>query len=155
MQELKIAGKVQGLAPWLRIVREAGPTPYNKAPRQALIGPRSTYDACKDLQALETESFVVICLDIHHKIIARSEISRGILNSTIVHPREVFRLAVVLGAASVVLVHNHPSGDTTPSNDDKFITDQLVAAGKVLGIPVIDHVVIGNGYASFAELGFL
>jgi DNA repair protein RadC len=73
-----------------------------------------------------------------------------------VHPREVFRLAIAEGAAGIVVVHNHPSGDPTPSADDRKVTQQLVEAGKILDILVYDHVVIGNGrYVSFAEAGLL
>ena len=83
-------------------------------------------------------------------------VSRGILNSSLVHPREVFREAIAERAASLVLVHNHPSGDPTPSPDDRAITSQLVAAGRLLDIPIQDHVVIGRGrFVSFAEAGLL
>jgi len=83
-------------------------------------------------------------------------VSRGILNSSLVHPREVFREAIAERAASIVLVHNHPSGDPTPSPDDRAITSQLVAAGRLLDIPINDHLVIGRGrYISFAEAGLL
>ena len=83
-------------------------------------------------------------------------VSTGTQSATLVHPREVFRLAIAEGAAGIILVHNHPSGDPTPSADDRAITRQLVDAGKLLDIPVYDHVVIGNGrYVSFAEAGLL
>ena len=83
-------------------------------------------------------------------------ITRGILNSSLVHPREVFICAILARAAAVILCHNHPSGDPTPSADDRNVTDQLVAAGRMLDIPVHDHVVIGRGrYTSFAEAGLL
>ena len=83
-------------------------------------------------------------------------ISRGILNSSLVHPREVFASAITASAAAVILVHNHPSGDPTPSVDDRVVTEQLVAGGKLLDIPVHDHVIIGHGrYISFAEQGLL
>lgn len=72
------------------------------------------------------------------------------------HPREVFCAAIVAGAAAVILSHNHPSGDPTPSADDRAVTDQLVAAGRLLDIPVHDHVILGRGrYVSFAEAGLL
>ncbi len=78
------------------------------------------------------------------------------LNSSLVHPREVFREAIAERAAAIILVHNHPSGDPTPSADDRNVTDQLVAAGRLLDIPVHDHVIIGRGrYTSFAEAGLL
>ena len=77
-----------------------------------------------------------------------------LLDASLIHPREVFRLAVVEGAAAVILVHNHPSGDPTPSAEDRAVTHQLEAAGKALGIPVIDHVIVGDGvYRSLSEDG--
>jgi len=83
-------------------------------------------------------------------------VTRGLLNSSLVHPREVFREAIAERAAAIILVHNHPSGDPTPSPDDRVVTEQLVQAGKVLDIPVQDHVIIGRGrYISFAEAGLL
>ena len=83
-------------------------------------------------------------------------ITRGILNASLVHPREVFQAAILAGAAAVILVHNHPSGDPTPSADDRVVTDQLVAAGRLLDVPVHDHVIVGRGrYTSFAEAGLL
>ena len=85
-------------------------------------------------------------------------ITRGILNSSLVHPREVFRAAIAEAAAGIIVVHNHPSGDPTPSADDRAVTRQLVDAGRLLDVPVYDHVVIGGGgerYVSFAEAGLL
>lgn len=155
---LKRPRKLTGLAPWLRIVREAGPTPYTAEPaaRTSVRGPREAYQLCADMATLEAESFVVLCLDAQHRLIARTEVSRGILNSTLVHPREIFRLAIALGAASVILVHNHPSGDPSPSADDRAITSQLVAAGRLLDLPVHDHIIIGGErFISFAEMGLL
>ena len=79
-------------------------------------------------------------------------VSLGILDASLVHPREVFRLAVSKGVASIVVGHNHPSGDTTPSKEDLTVTKRLREAGQVLGIPVLDHVIIGQGsFYSFAE----
>ncbi|MGI9077531.1 MAG: JAB domain-containing protein, partial [Gemmatimonadaceae bacterium] len=80
----------------------------------------------------------------------------GIRNPSLVRPRGFFREAIAEPAAAIVLVHNHPSGDPTPSADDRLVTDQLVAAGRLLDIPVHDHIIIGRGrYVSFAEKGFL
>jgi len=87
---------------------------------------------------------------------APEAVTRGILTSSLVHPREVFLNAIAARAAAVVLCHNHPSGDPTPSTDDRAVTSQLVAAGRLLDIPVVDHVIIGRGrYTSFAEAGLL
>ena len=100
--------------------------------------------------------FYVLTLNSQSRVVSCQEVTRGTLTSSLVHPREVFRLAIAEGAAGIILVHNHPSGDPTPSADDRAITRQLVDAGKLLDIPVYDHVVIGNGrYVSFAEAGLL
>jgi len=98
----------------------------------------------------------VIALNSQSRVIAIQEVTRGILNSSLVHPREVFRLAIAFGAAGIIVAHNHPSGDPTPSADDRAITRQLVDAGRLLDIPVYDHLVLGaQRYLSFAEAGLL
>jgi DNA repair protein RadC len=108
------------------------------------------------LEDLPVEEFHVAVLDAQHRLERDITITRGILNSSLVHPREVFREAIAERAAAIILVHNHPSGDPSPSADDRAITAQLVAAGRLLDIPVADHVVIGRGrYLSFAEGGLL
>lgn len=108
------------------------------------------------LEDLPVEEFHVAVLDAQHRLERDVTVTRGILNSSLVHPREVFREAIAERAAAVILVHNHPSGDPTPSPDDRAVTDQLVAAGRLLDIPVHDHVIIGRGrYTSFAEAGLL
>lgn len=108
------------------------------------------------LEDLAVEEFHVAVLDSQHRLERDITITRGILNSSLVHPREVFREAIAERAAAIVLVHNHPSGDPTPSADDRAVTSQLVAAGRLLDIPVHDHVIIGRGrYVSFAEAGLL
>ena len=105
----------------------------------------------------EVEVFWLLCLNSQNRVTAQAEVTRGILNSSLVHPREVFRIAIACGAASIILAHNHPSGNLTPSDDDHTITTQLVEAGHVLDIPVQDHVILdGQGsYFSFAEAGLL
>ncbi len=119
--------------------------------------PRDVYDLYAGrLQDLPVEEFHVAVLDAQHRLERDVLVTRGILNSSLVHPREVFREAIAERAAALVLVHNHPSGDPTPSVDDRKVTDQLVAAGRLLDIPVHDHIIIGRGrYASFAEAGLL
>ncbi len=108
------------------------------------------------LQDLPVEEFHVAVLDSQHRLERDITVTRGILNSSLVHPREVFREAIAERAAAVILVHNHPSGDPSPSADDRSVTEQLVAAGRLLDIPVHDHVIIGRGrYTSFAEAGLL
>lgn len=108
------------------------------------------------LQDLPVEEFHVAVLDSQHRLERDIMVTRGILNSSLVHPREVFREAIAERAAAIILVHNHPSGDPTPSADDRVVTDQLVAAGRLLDIPVHDHIIVGRGrYTSFAEAGLL
>jgi len=102
------------------------------------------------------EHFKLILLNPRNKIIGISTISIGTLNASLVHPREVFKDAIVHSAASVVLAHNHPSGDPEPSEDDLKITKKLVDSGKILGIEVLDHIVIGkNNFCSFKERGLI
>jgi len=102
------------------------------------------------------EHFKLILLNPRNKIIGISTISIGTLNASLVHPREVFKDAIVHSAASVVLAHNHPSGDPEPSEDDLTITKRLTEAGKILGVEVIDHIIVGkNGFFSFKEKGLV
>lgn len=114
----------------------------------ALCGPR--------LRDLHQEEFRVLLLDTRHAVTREHLVTRGTLDTSLVHPREVFRLAVAECAACLILVHNHPSGDPTPSPEDRDVTRQLADAGRLLGVEVVDHVVIGDGrYVSFAEAGLL
>lgn len=98
------------------------------------------------------EQFVVILLNNKNKVIGTEVVSEGSLSSSIVHPREVYAPAILHHAAAVMVAHNHPSGDPKPSIEDEEVTRQLLRSGKVLGIPMIDHVIIGDGnYYSFLE----
>lgn len=100
------------------------------------------------------ERFAVVYLDSRHRPIAVHEAHVGTCDSTPVHPREVFGPAVALAATAIVVAHNHPSGDPTPSAEDRRVTDRLRAAGELLGVPLLDHVVIGDQrYYSFADEG--
>ena len=108
------------------------------------------------LQDEPAEVFAILCLTTKHRVIAYHEVSRGTLDSTLVHPREVFTAALLAHAAAIVASHNHPSGDPTPSPDDVALTRRLVEVGDVIGIPVLDHIIIGDGrYYSFKEAGRL
>ena len=108
------------------------------------------------LRDLRHEIFKVVLLDAKHAIMRDVTVSEGSLTLSIVHPREVFTLAVRESAAAVIFLHNHPSGDPTPSQEDRVLTARLVSAGEVLGIRVLDHLVIGDGrYISFADQGWL
>jgi DNA repair protein RadC len=98
----------------------------------------------RKLQVEAREHFVVLLLNARHECMAVETVSIGSLNASIVHPREVFRPAVLAAAASVVLVHNHPSGDPEPSDEDVSITRRLLQAGELLGIGVIDHIIVAK-----------
>ncbi len=108
------------------------------------------------LRDARTERFLVVLLDGRHRVLRAATISEGTLTASLVHPREVFRPALREAAAAVVLVHNHPSGDPTPSAEDREITERLGRAGEILGIRVLDHVVVAErGFASLREEGLL
>ena len=101
------------------------------------------FRVCRDIANLAQESFHVLSINVKNKLIGRSMASLGTVDSCTVHPREVFRSAVMNNASAIVLVHNHPSGDPTPSAGDLRITNQLIEAGKIVDIRVLDHVIIG------------
>jgi len=112
------------------------------APRAAIRGPEDVRLLVRDLEAARKEHFVVLLLNARHEVEKRETVSIGSLNASIVHPREVFQPAILHSAASVVLVHNHPSGDPEPSEEDLSITRRLVQVGDLVGIGVLDHVII-------------
>lgn len=102
------------------------------------------------------EYFLILLLDGKNRILREEQVSEGSLNQSIVHPREVFSPAVRESAAAIILVHNHPSGDPSPSREDREITRRLKEAGDIMGIRVLDHIIIGDGrYFSFVEQGLL
>jgi len=102
------------------------------------------------------EIFCIVLLSTANQIIREVIISQGSLNASIVHPREVFRIAITESAASVILVHNHPSGSLEPSKEDISLTNQLISAGKIIGIRILDHLIIaGENYTSFARIGLI
>ncbi len=106
------------------------------------------------LRDLAWEEFLAILLNTKHKVIEVKTVSVGHLNGTLVHPRELFRESVRRSAAAIILAHNHPSGDPEPSSDDLALTHRLQSAGQLLGIPVLDHIIIGdNRYVSLRERG--
>jgi len=97
------------------------------------------------LRDKKKEYFIALLLDTRSRLIKVAEISVGSLDASIVHPREAFKEAISVSAASLIFIHNHPSGDTTPSEDDLLLTGRLVAAGKVIGIDVLDHIIVAGG----------
>ena len=106
--------------------------------------PQDVVDTCKDIRDSSQEMFLVLDLDSKNCLIERRPVSLGIANASLVHPREVFRGAIANGAISIICVHNHPSGDPTPSVEDLRTSRQLVDAGKIIGIRVLDGVIVGR-----------
>ena len=117
--------------------------------------PEQVYEMFRDLRRETKEHFVVLHLDGKNRIVCIDHISLGSLNQSIVHPREVFKTALLSSAAALILIHNHPTGDPSPSREDMEITRRLKEAGELLGITVLDHIVIGERYLSFSESGML
>jgi len=114
--------------------------------------PNDVLPHVKNLRRKTQENFTVLLLDGGHNLIAFRKITTGLVNRTIVHPREVFRPAVQKNSVAIIAVHNHPSGNVQPSEEDKEITKRLKEAGDVLGIQLLDHVIVTKeGYYSFVE----
>lgn len=110
----------------------------------------------RELSLEDKEHFMIIMLNAKHRVIAKKVISIGHLHASLVHPREMFKEAIKRSSAAVILVHNHPSGDLTPSKDDLTTTERLKEVGEILGIEVLDHIIVGdNRYLSFREQGLL
>lgn len=104
----------------------------------------------------DRENFIVICLNTKNEPNAIHTVGVGTLNSSQIHPRELFKISILANSASVIISHNHPSGDPTPSADDIEITKRLTEAGKILGIEILDHIIIGNDtFVSFKQKGLL
>lgn len=109
-----------------------------------------------ELRDARREHFVVISVDSKNRVIKKATVSVGILDSSLVHPREVFREAISVSASAIVVAHNHPSGDPTPSGEDHRITKRLVESGAVIGIEVLDHVILGDDrWVSLKERGLM
>ncbi|MDD5677072.1 MAG: DNA repair protein RadC [Kiritimatiellae bacterium] len=127
--------------------------------KERIRTPEDVARVCSDIRDLAQETFHVLMLNAKNNLINRIMATVGIVDASLVHPREIFRQAVAENAAAVVLVHNHPSGDPTPSAEDIRITRQIVEAGRILGIQVTDHVIIGResessrGFLSMREQG--
>lgn len=140
-----------------RIVREKTETYFDG---RCLTNPELVSEVLKSYYEenfdLDKEHFSVVMVDSKNKILGVNLISMGTLNQSLVHPREVFRPAVMASANAIFLCHNHPSGDTTPSPEDTSITKRLAEAGDLLGIKVLDHIILGdNTYLSFREKGLI
>ena len=124
-------------------------------PNRKVSSPEDARDLFqKFLEDMDKEYFIVACLNTKNEVNSIEIVSVGSLNSSIVHPREVFKSAILSNAASIIVCHNHPSEHTTPSKEDLSITERLIEVGIIIGIPVIDHIILGgNQFYSFKERG--
>ncbi|MTO64836.1 DNA repair protein RadC [Turicibacter sanguinis] len=122
-----------------------------------ILSPNDAYEMIKEqLDGLDREQFIIACLNTKNEPTNISVVSVGSLNKAIVHPREVFKTAILSNAASIMAFHNHPSGETTPSQQDIQLTNRLYEAGELLGIKLLDHLIIGDGtFTSLKEKGYL
>ena len=135
------------------IIREDAPH-YIDAKR--FTSPQQVFEMFRDLILETREHFLCLHLDGKNRIVCLDRVSVGSLNQSVVHAREVMKSALLSSAAGIILVHNHPTGDPNPSGEDLAITKRLKEAGELIGIPVLDHIIIGNGqFVSFAERGLL
>ncbi len=108
------------------------------------------------MRYLEKEYFKALILDTKHKLLKVVDIAVGTLNGALVHPRELYRVAIRMGGAALIVAHNHPSGDPAPSDDDILLTKRLSEAGKIIGIDFLDHIIIGDGkYSSLKRLNII
>lgn len=137
----------------VRLVRDR----TDKSPVKKIRTPGDAFLYLRDYFAeADRELFVVLFLDTQNQIRGAHTVTVGTLDASLVHPREVFKAAILASAASIILAHNHPSGDPTPSAEDRAVTATLRRAGELVGITILDHVVIGDGrYLSFSEAGLL
>lgn len=135
----------------LMLIREQATTYQPK-----ITSSKEVFDLAQDMMSLDREEFRVLLLDAKHHVVAVHTVAIGSLTVTIVHPREVFKAAILANAAAIIALHNHPSGDPTPSPEDQALTARLREAGTLLGITLLDHLVIGNQrFYSFADHGTL
>ena len=133
------------------VVREDAPTWVSKRFTSA----SQVFEIFYDLRLEAKEHFIALHLDGKNRIACLDRVSVGSLNQSIVHPRELFKTALLSSAAAILLLHNHPTGDPSPSREDIEITRRIKEAGDLLGIKVLDHIIIGDSYLSFAEQGLI
>lgn len=138
----------------LKMVKESSVKYSNRT----ISTPIEAVDLLRDLlEECDREKMLVCCLNIKNEPTNISIVSVGSLNSSIVHPREIFKTAIISNSASIIIAHNHPSGNSKPSKEDITVTQRIKESGKIVGIEMIDHIIIGerNNYTSLKEEGFI
>lgn len=128
----------------------------NNSEKVIIRSPQDAVPLLDDIKYQEKEHFIVLFLNTKNMVTGRETVSIGYLNASLVHPRELFKAAIRQGAASIIVCHNHPSGDTTPSREDISITNRIVEAGELIGISMLDHIIIGgDSWTSLRERGLI
>ncbi|WP_195617540.1 JAB domain-containing protein [Clostridium paraputrificum] len=137
----------------VKLVKEGDMLVVNKS----INSPSVVYEVLKEyLEGADREKFVLLTLNTKNHITSITTVSVGSLSETTVHPREVFKTAILLNSASIIVCHNHPSGDSTPSKADINVTTRIKEGGKILGIELLDHIIIGDdNYCSFKAKGLI
>lgn len=138
----------------VKLVRDGS----QKAERKKVSHPAVAAEVLREyLDGVDREHFVALLLDTQNQIIGIHTVTVGTLDASLIHPREIYKAAILANAASVVLAHNHPSGDPTPSAEDRAVTRQIRSAGRTIGIEVLDHIIVGDSprFYSFLESGAL
>jgi DNA repair protein RadC len=140
----------------LELIKESNNI-YNLT-ESAISTPEGAVNCLNEVFSLNRQSeevFALLVLNTKNKVVGAFEISRGSINSSIVHPREVFKRVLLINGTAIILSHNHPSGVTEPSTEDIETTKRLISAGELLGIKILDHLILGDGYTSMREQGLI
>lgn len=125
--------------------------------RPVISDPEAAFEQLRHLQELDRECCMALMLDVKHRLIRREVVSLGSVENTFMSPREIYRDALLAGAAAIIVAHNHPSGDHHPSSDDESVTTRLAKAGQLIGIELLDHLILGqdDSWISLARKGVL
>ena len=141
--------QIYGLEVRVQLIRDK-----NNVKGPVVKSPEDVYELVKHLKDSDREQFLTICMSIKNEVLSIETTSVGTLTANLVHPREVFKTAILQNAAGIIVAHNHPSGETTPSEEDIKITKTLFEASKIIDIPLLDHLIVGNCiYKSLKEMG--
>lgn len=143
------AAQIQACLEIARRINNVNQGQGSKTRKRQILSPKDVYNLVKSkIKNYSKEHFMVLSFDSRNKLIGIDTITIGTLDSNLIHPRETFEAAVRRHASRIIIAHNHPSGNTEPSQEDLEITKQLVEAGKIMGIEVLDHLIVGEGYKS-------
>lgn len=156
LKRVKGVGEVKALEIVAAIELGRRAVAFGEGYRPKISNPEDVFNYCAELRYATQEHLRTLLLDTKNQVLKMCKVTTGTLDSSLVHPREVYKDAIVNSAASIIVVHNHPSGDPTPSPEDKLVTERLAKAGEILGIKLLDHIIIGaSRYVSLKECGVL